>query len=91
MQGAGRVLIVDGNSDRLETARRQNAETVDFNAEHPVEAIRELTGGIGADRVIDAVGIDAQMPKDGPAAAEAAQLIDQFGAEGWTKVTLEAG
>ncbi len=81
MQGAGRVLIVDGNSDRLETARLQNAETIDFNAEHPVQAIKELTGGIGADRVIDAVGIDAQMPKEGPAASESEQLIDQFADE----------
>ena len=81
MQGAGRVLIVDGNSDRLATARLQNAETIDFNAEHPVEAIKELTGGIGADRVIDAVGIDAEMPAAGPAAAESAQLINQFADE----------
>jgi len=81
MQGAGRVLIVDGNSDRLEYARLQNAEAIDFNAEHPVQAIKELTGGIGADRVIDAVGIDAQMPKEGPAAAENEQLIDRFADE----------
>ncbi len=33
MQGAGRVLVVDGISDRLETARLQNAETIDFNAD----------------------------------------------------------
>lgn len=50
MQGAGRVLIVDGNADRLETARLQNAETIDFNTEDPVATIRELTGGIGAGR-----------------------------------------
>jgi threonine dehydrogenase-like Zn-dependent dehydrogenase len=81
MQGAGRVLIVDGNADRLETARLQNAETINFNAEHPVQAIKELTGGIGADRVIDAVGIDAQMPKDGPAAAETEELIERFASE----------
>jgi len=81
MQGAGRVLIVDGNSDRLEYARLQNAETIDFNAEHPVQAIKELTGGIGADRVIDAVGIDAEMPKEGPAAIESEQLIDRFADE----------
>ena len=74
MQGAGRVLIVDGNADRLEAARLQNAETVDFNAEHPVEVIKELTGGAGADRVIDAVGIDAESPKSGPAAGEAREL-----------------
>jgi len=35
MQGAGRVLVVDGISDRLETARLQNAETIDFTAERP--------------------------------------------------------
>jgi threonine dehydrogenase-like Zn-dependent dehydrogenase len=78
IQGAGRVLIVDGNPDRLEVARLQNAETIDFNAEHPVQAIKDLTGGIGADRVIDAVGIDAQRPKSGPAAEESGKLADQF-------------
>jgi threonine dehydrogenase-like Zn-dependent dehydrogenase len=81
MQGAGRVLIVDGNADRLETARLQNAETVDFNKEDPVVTIKELTGGIGADRVIDAVGVDAQMPKSGPAAAEAEKLAGEFAGE----------
>jgi threonine dehydrogenase-like Zn-dependent dehydrogenase len=81
IQGAGRVLIVDGNADRLETARLQNAETIDFNEEHPVRAIKELTGGIGADRVIDAVGVDAQMPKAGPAADEAEKLVGQFADE----------
>jgi threonine dehydrogenase-like Zn-dependent dehydrogenase len=70
IQGAGRVLIVDGNADRLETARSQNAETIDFNAEDPVQVVKELTGGTGADRVIDAVGIDAQRPVGGPAAEQ---------------------
>jgi threonine dehydrogenase-like Zn-dependent dehydrogenase len=70
IQGAGRVLIVDGNADRLETARLQNAETIDFNAEDPVAAVKDLTGGIGADRVIDAVGVDAQRPIGGPAAQQ---------------------
>jgi len=81
MQGAGRVLIVDGNEDRLEMARLQNAETVDFNKEDPVATIRELTGGIGADRVIDAVGVDAQLPKSGPAAAAAEELVGEFADE----------
>lgn len=81
IQGAGRVLIVDGNHDRLEMARLQNAETIDFNSEHPVRAIKDLTGGIGADRVIDAVGVDAEPPRGGPAAAEAAGLLGQFADE----------
>ena len=81
IQGAGRVLIIDGNADRLEAARRQNAETVNFNAEDPVAAVKALTSGIGADRVIDAVGVDAQRPSDGPAAAQAAEQAETFGAE----------
>ncbi|MGH8161653.1 MAG: glutathione-dependent formaldehyde dehydrogenase, partial [Gammaproteobacteria bacterium] len=47
-------------------ARAQGAEVVDFSKEPPVETIRELTGGIGVDRVIDAVGIDAVHPDDAP-------------------------
>ncbi len=57
--GAGRVIAIDKVADRLTMARKQNAETVDFGAEDPVATIRQLTGGIGVDRVIDAVGIDA--------------------------------
>jgi threonine dehydrogenase-like Zn-dependent dehydrogenase len=53
---------------RLEMARAQGAEIIDFNTEDPVEVIRELTGGIGVDRAIDAVGVDAERPHHGPAA-----------------------
>lgn len=76
-QGAGRVLAVDGINSRLNRAQAQNAEVIDFNAEDPVETVRELTGGIGADRVIDAVGVDAQRPVTGPAAdTEAGRAAD---------------
>ncbi|WP_037370967.1 alcohol dehydrogenase catalytic domain-containing protein [Amycolatopsis orientalis] len=67
-QGAGRVFAVDGIASRLDKAREQNAETIDFNEDDPVALVRELTGGIGVDRVIDAVGVDAERPKTGPAA-----------------------
>jgi threonine dehydrogenase-like Zn-dependent dehydrogenase len=77
-QGAGRVLVVDGIASRLDKAREQNAETVDFNAEDPVAVVKELTGGIGADRVIDAVGVDAQRPVSGPAARQAEQQAEEF-------------
>lgn len=69
--GAGRILAVDTVPSRLEMARDQDAEVIDFNAEDPVQAIRELTGGIGVDRVIDAVGVDAERPHGGPAAQQA--------------------
>lgn len=78
LQGAGRILVVDGVADRLELARRQHAETVDFNAEDPVEAVRDLTGGIGVDRVIEAVGVDAQSPSHGPAAEALLEQAEEF-------------
>jgi threonine dehydrogenase-like Zn-dependent dehydrogenase len=80
-QGAGRVFVVDGIASRLDMARAQNAEVVDFNSEDPVAVVKELTGGIGVDRVIDAVGVDAQRPKSGPAAEKTAELADQFDQE----------
>ena len=76
--GAGRVIAVDGIEDRLDSARRQGAETINFNREQPVETIQRLTGGIGVDRVIDAVGVDAERPKRGPAAEDSDQLADTF-------------
>ena len=66
--GAGRVIAVDGHADRLARARGFGAETVNFNEEDPVEAIMSLTGGIGPDRAIDAVGVDAESASEGPAA-----------------------
>lgn len=68
-QGAGRVLAVDGVESRLEQARGLHAEVINYNVEDPVAALVELTGGIGPDRVIDAVGVDAQRPESGPAVA----------------------
>ncbi|NUQ89115.1 MAG: glutathione-dependent formaldehyde dehydrogenase [Glycomyces artemisiae] len=76
-QGAGRVLVVDGIASRLEKAREQHAEVIDFNREDPVAAVKDLTGGIGVDRVVEAVGVDAQRPAAGPAVlpeGEAAQF-----------------
>jgi threonine dehydrogenase-like Zn-dependent dehydrogenase len=62
LKGAGRVLAVDCLPDRLEMAQHQGAEIIDFSAEDPVARIKELTGGIGVDRAIDAVGVDAMGP-----------------------------
>jgi threonine dehydrogenase-like Zn-dependent dehydrogenase len=76
--GAGRILAVDTVPDRLEMAQAQGAEIIDFNAEDPVEAIRRLTGGIGADRAIDAVGVDADRPHHGPAADKSTQMKSWF-------------
>lgn len=76
--GAGRVLAVDRIPARLDAARAQGAEVVDFSAEDPVQVVRDLTGGIGPDRVIDAVGVDAERPHHGPAAKTTEELAAKF-------------
>jgi threonine dehydrogenase-like Zn-dependent dehydrogenase len=81
LQGAARVICVDQHQDRLAMARRAGAETVDFSAEDPIDAIRELTGGIGPDRVIDAVGVDAERAHEGPAAGRTETSPEEFGEE----------
>lgn len=61
MRGAGRVIGVDRLGYRLEAARRTaGAEPVNFEETDPIEAIREMTEGRGADVCIDAVGMEAE-------------------------------
>ncbi len=67
-QGAGRVFVVDQVASRLDQARRLGGEAIDFGSEDVVEVLRELTNGAGPDRVIDAVGVEAQRPETGPGA-----------------------
>lgn len=58
--GATTIIAVDIDDDKLERARQHGAtHTVNSAKVDPVEAIRSLTGGFGADLVIDAVGIDS--------------------------------
>jgi threonine dehydrogenase-like Zn-dependent dehydrogenase len=76
--GAGRILAIDQIPSRLDMARAQGAEVIDFSTEDPVQTILYLTGGIGVDRAIDAVGVDAERPHSGPAAPQAEQHAQQF-------------
>ena len=76
--GAERVIAIDTIASRLNMARAQGAETIDYNAVDPVQAIDELTRGLGPSRVVDAVGVDANRPHSGPAAQEADQKQEQL-------------
>jgi threonine dehydrogenase-like Zn-dependent dehydrogenase len=78
LHGAGRVFAVDCVESRLEMARAQGAEAIDFNRDDPVDLLQRMTGGIGPDRAIDAVGVDARAPQSGPAAKEAKEHRSQF-------------
>jgi threonine dehydrogenase-like Zn-dependent dehydrogenase len=76
--GASRVFAIDCIESRLQMAQEQGAEVVDFNREDPLEFVQRMTGGIGVDRAIDAVGVDAVAPDKGPAAKEAKKHRSQF-------------
>jgi S-(hydroxymethyl)mycothiol dehydrogenase len=57
LAGAARVIAVDIDDRKLRQAESMGAtHTVDSTKTDPVKAIRELTGGFGADVVIEAVG-----------------------------------
>jgi threonine dehydrogenase-like Zn-dependent dehydrogenase len=76
--GARRIFAIDRVPDRLAVAQKLGAEVINFEQDHPVEVLKELTGGVGPDRIIDVVGVDAVSPKSGPAAKEAKQQADEF-------------
>jgi S-(hydroxymethyl)mycothiol dehydrogenase len=57
LAGAAKIIAVDIDDRKLEWARGFGAtDTVNSRETDPVEAIRELTGGHGADVVIEAIG-----------------------------------
>lgn len=61
LKGAGRVIGIDHLNYRLEIAKKSGkAEVINFKDTDPVEAIREMTQGRGADVCVDAVGMEAQ-------------------------------
>jgi S-(hydroxymethyl)mycothiol dehydrogenase len=55
--GAAKIIAVDVDDRKLEWARQFGAtDTVNSRQSDPVEAVQALTGGFGADVVIEAVG-----------------------------------
>ncbi|CDZ80695.1 putative zinc-type alcohol dehydrogenase-like protein YjmD [Candidatus Rubidus massiliensis] len=59
LQGAGRVIGVDILDYRLQMAKKSaNVEVIDASQHNPIEIIRDMTQGRGADVCIDAVGME---------------------------------
>src|ERR1700761_171391 len=61
MLGAARVIAIDRLPERLAMARSIGAITVDYSEDdvQVTQALKDLTGGIGPDGCIDAVGLEA--------------------------------
>ncbi|MDB5007443.1 MAG: glutathione-dependent formaldehyde dehydrogenase [Mucilaginibacter sp.] len=61
INGASRVIAIDPLNYRLERAKVVNkVETINPHEVDAIEAIREMTGGRGADVCVDAVGFEAE-------------------------------
>ncbi|WP_153557154.1 zinc-dependent alcohol dehydrogenase [Roseimaritima sediminicola] len=60
MLGAGRVVAIDREPDRLAMAAKHGkAETINFEQQDVYDKLMEMTKGRGPDRCIDAVGAEA--------------------------------
>src|SRR5437763_558985 len=60
MLGAENVIAIDRFPERLELAKEAGAETLDYmESDDLIEQLKEMTGGRGPDRCIDAVGMEA--------------------------------
>jgi threonine dehydrogenase-like Zn-dependent dehydrogenase len=57
--GAERVVAIDRLPERLKMAEAGGATTINFEEEDLYDRLKELTGGIGPDACIDAVGLEA--------------------------------
>ncbi len=60
LYGPGRIVAIDMAGSRLERARGFGAdETINNSSENAVERVMEMTDGLGADVVMEAVGVPA--------------------------------
>lgn len=73
LMGAGRVILTGTREDRLSIGRKMGADvTLNVRETDPVAAVMELTGGVGADMVVECSGQPA-------AAAQAFELVRKNG------------
>ncbi|WP_287131003.1 zinc-dependent alcohol dehydrogenase [Candidatus Cyanaurora vandensis] len=59
MLGAGRVIAIDEVPERLQMAKDNGAEVLNFMEVEVGEALKQMTGGRGPDSCMDAVGLEA--------------------------------
>ena len=59
LMGAQRVIAIDHFPNRLALAKQMGAEILNYEDTKVYEALMEMTGGIGPDAVIDAVGLES--------------------------------
>ena len=70
IRGAAEVYVIDHVKERLDKAAEIGGIPIDFDKADPVQQIKELRGGQGVDKGIDAVGYQAANPGSSAAGGE---------------------
>ncbi|MEW1826020.1 NAD(P)-dependent alcohol dehydrogenase [Streptomyces sp. NPDC088196] len=66
---SARVIALDVSEDKLRLARQVGAHETVLSDAHAAQAVRDLTGGLGAEAVFDFVGADPTVRRAGAVAA----------------------
>ncbi|RZS78965.1 zinc-dependent alcohol dehydrogenase [Pigmentiphaga kullae] len=63
LQGARQVVVIDHIPERLAMVAQAGATPIDFDQESVVDRLRDLTGGKGPEKCIDAVGLESHAAR----------------------------
>lgn len=83
VQGAHQVIGIDKYPNRLRLARQLGAKVIDYTQTRVLDALMDMSGGLGPDAVIDAVGLEAHGYSP-DALADQAKQVAGMGADSGT-------
>ncbi|MEO1665594.1 MAG: zinc-binding dehydrogenase [Chloroflexota bacterium] len=89
--GAGKVILIGRSHGRLDAARELGADVVFSSLDHdPIEHVKELTEGYGADVVIESAGNPKTWEQALLMARKGGKVLQYSGLPGGTQVPFDA-
>jgi len=89
-KGAGKIISIDLVEERLDFAKKLGAdETINAGKENVEEKVRRLTGGYGADVVIEAIGLLATWEQALKLVRKGGTVLEFGGCPPGTKVKVD--
>jgi L-iditol 2-dehydrogenase len=89
--GAGKTIMIDLVEERLNFAEKMGAdETINAGEVNAVETVRRLTGGYGADVVIEAIGLPATWEQALRIVRKGGTVLEFGGCPPGTEIRLSA-
>lgn len=91
-KGASKVIVIGRSQGRLDTAKQMGADYIySSNDVDPIEVVKELTGGHGADVVFESAGSAATWSMALLMTRRGGTVIQYSGLPGGTQVEIDAG